>query len=128
MKTKEGGEIMNIYYNPEKFGLRLVGQVEWTGAPGEHDQTVIWSADEIIRFYYADEIIRFYYTDDAGGSCPAPFEDKGVDALTKASKKEVIRHLQGTLEARGITEGPIPLEVANLIARINDFGKKKDPV
>lgn len=55
----------DLYYNPEKFGLRTVGDVEWRNESYEFDMTVVW---------YHEENQRFYWASDSGCSCPSPFE------------------------------------------------------
>lgn len=55
----------DLYYNPEKFGLRTVGEVEWEGASYEFHLTAVW---------YHEGEQRFYWASDSGCSCPSPFE------------------------------------------------------
>lgn len=77
----------NIYYDPEKFGLKIFGDIDWSDGFYHFDQTVVWQDDEG----------RLYYADDSGCSCPSPFEGKGVDDLTRCTD---IGELQAHLEER----------------------------
>lgn len=82
---------MNIYYSPEKYGLEIVGQVDWTDEAYQFDMTVVWRR-------VADG--QLLYADDSGCSCPSPFEDHGVTDLVEASMFEVSTHLIETAKQR----------------------------
>lgn len=56
----------NIYYSPEKFGLEVVGELEYSDAYYQFDTRVVWRHKESGQFYTAR---------DSGCSCPTPFED-----------------------------------------------------
>lgn len=62
----------NIYYDPEKFGLRTIGEVEFSSGSYEFDTTVVWQDVETGALYVGD---------DSGCSCPCPFEGMGRDNL-----------------------------------------------
>lgn len=64
---------MNLYSDPEKFGLATVGEVEWSDGCYQFDLTVVWRDTTTGALYYAE---------DSGCSCPSPFEDTGRDSLT----------------------------------------------
>jgi hypothetical protein len=68
----------NIYYDPDKFGLTPVGEIDWSSGSYEFDYTVVWKRDLDGRFVYAE---------DSGCSCPVPFESTGVDDLTVLPKR-----------------------------------------
>jgi hypothetical protein len=55
----------NPYYNPEKYGLEVVGDIEWSDAFYQFDMTVVWFHPESKKYYIAH---------DSGCSCPSPFE------------------------------------------------------
>lgn len=61
----------NVFYDPEKFGLKIVLTVE-RDLFYEFDMFVIWTDGE-----------RFYSATDSGCSCPIPFEDLTLDDLKK---------------------------------------------
>jgi hypothetical protein len=54
----------NLYSEPEKFGLTIVGTLDDGGAY-EFDMFLV----------LRDEAGNYYTADDAGCSCPSPFED-----------------------------------------------------
>lgn len=56
----------NIYYSPEKFGLRILHTHDFSDGSYQFDYRTIW----------LDEKTRQLYTGrDSGCSCPYPFED-----------------------------------------------------
>lgn len=63
----------NVYYNPEDFGLVIVGSTELSEPCYSFDTLVVWQHIETGEFYAAH---------DSGCSCPSPFEDfSGVEDL-----------------------------------------------
>lgn len=62
---------MNVYYDPEKFGLTKVAEIDTAGGY-EFDITVVFRKEDG----------SFWYAQDSGCSCPTPFEDHGLDSLT----------------------------------------------
>lgn len=71
---------MSIYYDPEKFGLEKVHELD-LGESYTFDLYVVWRRK-------SDGALLWGY--DSGCSCPSPFEDQGVDSLEPA-KIETIR-------------------------------------
>ena len=65
----------NIYYNPEKFGLMVVDEID-LGGSYEFDKFVVWRT--------ADG--RLVYLTDSGCSCPTPFEEFGIDDVKEYSE------------------------------------------
>lgn len=62
----------DIYYQPEKFGIKPIGEVEWDDESYQFNFTVVWQS-------LTDPAV-FYWATDSGCSCPAPFEDfTGLD-------------------------------------------------
>lgn len=55
----------NIYYNPEAFGLELVGEIEWRECYYEFDFLAVWK----------EKRGQYWIGQDSGCSCPSPFED-----------------------------------------------------
>lgn len=53
-----------IYYNPEGFGLEIIGDVEWENESYQFNMTGVWKNEQ-----------GFWMADDSGCSCPSPFED-----------------------------------------------------
>lgn len=60
------------YYQPEKFGLTKLHEIDDPGASYSFDMIVLWRHDETGALYYAQ---------DSGCSCPSPFE--GFTSLGK---------------------------------------------
>ena len=63
---------MNVYYHPEKSGLEVVGEVEFSSENYEFDTRVVW-------FHEASG--RLLTARDYGCSCPVPFEDFTLETL-----------------------------------------------
>ncbi len=69
----------DVYYNPEKFGLEKVGEVDDPGACYSFDIFAVWRA--------ADGTL--YWGQDSGCSCPSPFEDvRGLEDLETGGSNE----------------------------------------
>jgi hypothetical protein len=69
----------DVYYNPEKFGLTIIGDVDTAGSY-EFYMLAVWQRDE--------DGALFWQT-DSGCSCPSPFEDvysvEGLNPITDAA-------------------------------------------
>lgn len=76
---------MNLYYNPEKFGLTPVGEIDWSDGCYQFDLTVV---------YRRDLDGRLVYVEDSGCSCPEQFGDKGIPDLTLCTPAELQVHLE----------------------------------
>lgn len=97
----------NIYYNPEKFGLVPVGEIDWSDGCYQFNLTVIWRRDIDGHLVYAE---------DAGCSCPSPFEDQGIDDLTTCTAAQLQAHLEE--RGRDNYDGDRAAEIADLMARV----------
>lgn len=74
----------DVYSNPEKHGLSLVGMVDEIDLSYEFDMFGVWK----------DENGHLYYASDSGCSCPSPFETYySKDDLTKATPQECLSAL-----------------------------------
>ena len=60
---------MNIYYNPEKFGLEIVASLD-LGGGYEYDTYLVFKKDG-----------KLYSASDSGCSCYEPFDGIGVEDL-----------------------------------------------
>ncbi|HEY6019686.1 MAG TPA: hypothetical protein VIY48_07240 [Candidatus Paceibacterota bacterium] len=69
-----------MYYNPEKYGLTVVGTYEHSDQPYEFHTTCVWR----------DGNGKFYYGTDEGCSCPAPFENFTKSDLTELKDISVL--------------------------------------
>jgi hypothetical protein len=92
----------NVYYNPEDFGLEVVGSVD-VGEMYEFDMFVVFRETATGRIGYAT---------DSGCSCPSPFEDTEIDDIEWAPSWVVARELQE------YAAGKEADDVANLISNM----------
>ena len=56
----------NVYYNPEKFDLRPVAEIELDHESWQFNIVCVWQHTKTGEFYMGQ---------DSGCSCPSPFED-----------------------------------------------------
>ncbi len=104
---------MNIYYNPEKYGLEPVGAIDWNDEPYEFDMTAVWK----------DERDRYYYASDAGCSCPTPFEDfhSLSDLNGPYSKSEAKASVTRLLDDRSFGGYYFSVPRAKIVAQISQI-------
>lgn len=96
---------MDVYSNPENFGLEAIGEIDWFQDSYGFDLTTIWRDKETGVLYYAD---------DSGCSCPSPYEDfRSKDELTETTPQELQLHLQG----RNLDD-KWNMAIANLMERV----------
>lgn len=84
-----GWDDPNVYYNPEKWGLAVVAEIEYSDRDFVFDTRVVWQA--------VDQPV-YYTARSSGCSCPTPFEEFGslaeLDRLDiKALESEVREEL-----------------------------------
>ena len=106
---------MNLYYDPEKFGLTTIGEIDFSDGNYCFDYTVVWKRESDGRFVYAD---------DAGCSCPSPFEDTGVDELTVLPERGCLDAFKKHCEEREGYDGPRTTETAELLERMHAAGAR----
>lgn len=76
------------YYNPEEFGLTIIGTMEWHLASYEYDMTVVWQ----------DAEGKLYWASDSGCSCPSPFEEyKTLDSLETGTRDQLFGEIDSRL-------------------------------
>ena len=98
----------NIYYNPEAFGLEIVGDIEWSDGRYQFDLTVVF------RDVLSGDL---FYAEDSGCSCPSPFEDVGRNHLIPVTKTmDLITHLEE--RKNGSYEGDRSGEVGELLTKV----------
>ena len=101
---------MDVYYSPESFGLKTVGEIEWSGAAYEFDLTVLW----------VSETGQLYWADDSGCSCPSPFESfDRLEDLSTGSFFDFVAHLEERAGAR--KDNYIDVQIAELITRARNL-------
>lgn len=72
----------NIYYNPQDFGLEIVGEFDWTEPDYSFDMLVVWKAKRG----------EYWIGEDSGCSCPSPFEEvTDINELDGPYTKEGLR-------------------------------------
>lgn len=80
----------NVYYSPEQFNLRTIGEVEFSSGSYEFDLTVIWQDVTTGELYYFD---------DSGCSCPSPFGSTSLSDLHHIQRLQVlIDHLESRVK------------------------------
>jgi hypothetical protein len=65
----------DLYYQPEQFGLEVVGVIGDPQASYSFDDLVVWNHAATKTLYWAE---------DVGCSCPSPFEDYTKLAMANA--------------------------------------------
>lgn len=86
----------DLYNQPEKFGIKTIGEVEWDDESYSFNITAVWQSEEDPKL--------FYWASDSGCSCPSPFEGftslegDSVDEVHKGTKRDVIAFLLEELE------------------------------
>jgi hypothetical protein len=55
----------DLFHSPEKFGLKIIGNLSWDDDPYQFDMTTVWQDITTGELFYAS---------DSGCSCPSPFE------------------------------------------------------
>lgn len=79
--------MVNMYDNPERFGLEIVAIVDWISGGYEYDMTVLWRHQDSGNLYWGDY---------SGCSCFSPFEGEGLTDLKTGNKFEFLHHAQQT--------------------------------
>ena len=95
---------MNIYYDPEKFGLTIIAEID-DGTSYDFDQTVV----------FQDKAGVLYSASDSGCSCPTPFDNIGLEDLEKIDfesfEKSVLDKTYYQLT---------PLDIKNFLSAVKD--------
>lgn len=102
---------MNLYSNPEKFGLTIVGEIDWSSGCYEFDITAV----------YRRPGGQLVYAEDSGCSCPEPFGDQGWDDLTPCTAAELQAHLEKRQHEHAYLpedEGYRAAEIADLMQKV----------
>lgn len=104
-----------IYGSPDKFGLELIGEIDWSDGCYQFDYTVVWKRRDG----------SFVYGEDQGCSCPSPFEDVGVDQLTELPSPGTLNAFKAHCEQRDVEEyGPRDMQIAALLERMREGGAR----
>lgn len=110
----------DIYYNPDKFGLEIVAEVDWLGEAYEFDFTIILK----------DKDNNFYWARDSGCSCYSPFEyftSLDHEDVHMGTYQEANKALDAMSKEMGEwrDKSRIAVEVAEAKVKIRQAGKKK---
>lgn len=79
---------MNVYYYPEKSGLTIFAEIEYSSGSYEFDTRVVW--------LHKDG--RYFTARDSGCSCPTPFEDYSLENLDRLDVAEIEREVQAEMQ------------------------------
>ena len=95
----------NVYYDPEKFGLTPVDEIDLSSGSYEYDKIVVWkNADG-----------KHFWARDAGCSCPIPFESYGIDTITPLANEHDFDSLRADLDEPSYREYVSVEEKANFL-------------
>lgn len=100
----------DVYYNPEKFGLQLVGDIEWDDYSYEFDMTIV----------LVNDAGEYFMASDSGCSCPAPFEDfTSVESLEGPFDKQAVAfRLREGIGNHGRSEAELRKEVSKILRKM----------
>lgn len=88
----------NPYYNPEKFGMKQVGMIDFSSGYYEFDYRVVWKHKDG----------TYYTARDSGCSCPTPFEDyTKLDDLHIANISELIEEARTLAKSKYYEGHPV---------------------
>lgn len=74
----------NLYYYPEKSGLKIVAQIDYSDQCYQYDTRVVWK----------DKRGQFFTARDSGCSCPTPFETFDLTNIDILSIRELRREVR----------------------------------
>lgn len=107
---------MNIYYNPQDFGLEIVGDFEFSEPDYSFDMCVVWKETRG----------SYWIGCDSGCSCPSPFEDvRSKDELDGPyNKKGLKTRLEWIVNEHGDasygrSKAELLKDVASILSRIS---------
>lgn len=106
---------MNVYTDPEDFGLAVLGEIDWSDGCYQFDLTVV----------FHDLAGIYWYAEDSGCSCPSPFDSVGLTGITRiTSLAQIQQHLERrAAESAESYQGPDrSTAVADLIERLHREG------
>lgn len=104
---------MNVYYDPEKFGLTTVASIDFSDGCYQFDYLVVWK----------DAEGRLFYAEDSGCSCPMPFEYVGMPDLTRVQDAmEIVSRMEHRLDS--VRDSWSSFEAPRIAQEIADFKSK----
>lgn len=100
---------MNVYYGPEEFDLKTVGEISWDDEPYQFELTVVWKDNEG----------NLYWASDSGCSCPSPFEDfYSKDQLETGSLQDFVDYINNIFENRFPAVQKLNGQMVDLVAKL----------
>lgn len=101
----------NPWYNPEHFGLEIIGYVDWSSGHYEFDYSAVW---------YRPEDGTWYYGKDSGCSCPEPFGDlRGISDLESLGAYPFqVLTAKFAEKNKGNYDGDRSVQIAELMERV----------
>lgn len=101
----------DLYHSPEKYGLEVVGSIEWSEPDWSFDMTVVWKGG----------VGEYYFASDSGCSCPSPFEDfTSVDMLEGPFTKNSLEYrLMEIVDS--VSKGGYGYGYANLKGQVDEI-------
>lgn len=100
---------MDFYYNPDKYGMSQIGEIDWSDGNYQFDLTVVWRKEDG----------SFVYGEDSGCSCPTPFENMDAQDLIKI---ESLQNFQDYLVNHSTRDGDRQMDIVNLIEKLHGLG------
>lgn len=104
--------MINLYDNPEKFDLIVVGELNDPGANWSFDDLVVWQHDSG----------RLFYAQDSGCSCPSPFENlteiESATEITKDSWASFADHVMNHAEEWDKSSGEFQCDKNQLMSKV----------
>lgn len=86
-----GWNTPDVYYNPEKFGLTKIAELDFSSGSYEFNITAVFTQDGVTD--------RFFWASDSGCSCPSPFENyTSIESLESGDFKRVREYLNGRFD------------------------------
>jgi hypothetical protein len=100
---------MGLYGSPEDFGLKILGELDFSSGNYEFDLTIVFQDVKTGRIYYAD---------DSGCSCPMPFEDMGRNDLVPVENAASLsRHLRNRNSGWNSSD-VTPADIQRLVSKV----------
>ena len=103
----------DVYSQPEKFGLKLVAEIDYSDKDYQFDTRAVW----------LHESGKLYTARDSGCSCPSPFED--YTSLEKLDIVNIVELERETQEKRSAQKVYVSArEVNEFLRKVRRLPKK----
>jgi len=98
----------NIYSSPEKFGLEVFAELEYSGMNYMFDTLVVWKDFEG----------NLFYAQDSGCSCPIPFETFDLSNITPLLN---YRNFEIQVASKGFYDGGDKSDMHPFLKKIREY-------